>query len=209
MDLQTAQDDDLEHNSYEFSPSRSFYFFLTLRSMPSDAIPGVLAAVRVLDDNDVSVFAYRLIAPERLPSSQFLCSLSADDCIISLRACLLIYVVTRGCLIPRDFQLQASLETVHGRDSVIIAGTGHGKTLCIVIPLLLYPGATSITVSPLKRLQMMQVCIISDTPSCRYFIYSCQVKDFLSLGIPSLAINEDTPHSEAIWKVSSSRVFAQ
>ncbi|KAF8238311.1 hypothetical protein L208DRAFT_1496061, partial [Tricholoma matsutake] len=102
-----------------------------------------------------------LIAPKRVPSSQFLCSLSADDCIILLHACLLIYVVTHGHLISCNFQLQASLETVHGCDSMIIAGMGHGKTLCIVIPLLLCPGATSITKSPLKRLQMMQVCIIS------------------------------------------------
>ena len=134
-------------------------FFLLLRSMPSDAIPRVLAAIRALNNNDITGYAYKLISDEQLPSYDFLSSLSASDCAIALRVCLLVYAVTHGNIIPCAFQLQASLETVHGCDSVIIAATGHGKTLCIVIPLLLCSGSTTITVSPLKCLQMMQVVI--------------------------------------------------
>ena len=66
--------------------------------------------------------------------------------------------MTCGHLIPHDFQLEAALKSLHGCDSVVIAGTGQGKTLCIVIPLLLHPSTMSIMISPLKRLQMMQVC---------------------------------------------------
>lgn len=141
-----------------FSPSRCANFDLTLRSMPGTAVPGILLAIRQLDDDDVFHFTHLLIAPERLPSRQFLELLSRSDCVTSLRACLLVYVVMRGRLVPRDFQLEAALESLHGCDSVVIAGTGQGKTLCIVVPLLLHPGTMSITIPPLKRLQMMQVC---------------------------------------------------
>ncbi|KIK90666.1 hypothetical protein PAXRUDRAFT_151398, partial [Paxillus rubicundulus Ve08.2h10] len=55
------------------------------------------------------------------------------------------------------FQLQASLAILNGKDSIITAGTGSGKTLCIIIPLLLRPQSISITVSLLKWLQATQV----------------------------------------------------
>ena len=35
------------------------------------------------------------------------------------------------------------------------------------------------------------------------------MKEFISLGVPSLAINEDTTHSEVIWKVTVSYIFLQ
>ncbi|KAG2353568.1 hypothetical protein BDR07DRAFT_1309106, partial [Suillus spraguei] len=70
-----------------------------------------------------------------------------------LRACLTVYVLTSTVIVPRQFQLEAVLATLNGRDSVITAGTGSGKTLCIIIPILLRPGTVSITISPLKRLQ--------------------------------------------------------
>ena len=147
----------LELMDAEYSPCDSFYFFLRICSMPLDAMPGVLSAIRALDDRDASAFARCLIAPERLPSD-YLESLCPDDLCVLLRACLLVYTVMRSAIVPREFQLQASLESIHGCDSMVIAGTGHGKTLYIVIPMLLCPGTTTITMSPLKRLQMMQVC---------------------------------------------------
>ena len=67
------------------------------------------------------------------------------------------------------------------RDCITIAGTGCGKTLCILIPLLLRPNFVSITISLLKRLQTTQVL-----QSERY-------------GIKTIAINEDTPNDEALW----------
>ena len=122
--------------------------------MPLDAMPSVLSAIRALDNKDASTFACHLIATEQLPSG-YLESLCLDDLCVLLQACLLVMC---SAIVPREFQLQASLESICGRDSMVIAGTGHGKTLCIVIPMLLCPGTTTITMSPLKRLQMMQVC---------------------------------------------------
>ncbi|KAG2074459.1 hypothetical protein BDR04DRAFT_1008020, partial [Suillus decipiens] len=74
-----------------------------------------------------------------------------------LRACLIVYVLTSTAIVPRQFQLEAALATLNGRDSVINAGTGSGKTLCILTPILLRPGTVSMTISPLKRLQATQV----------------------------------------------------
>ncbi|KAF8871288.1 P-loop containing nucleoside triphosphate hydrolase protein [Infundibulicybe gibba] len=149
-------------------------------------IPGTLHAIRSLDDNDILDIAYCIIQPERLPSPELLESLSKPDHALCLRACLLVYTITRGRIVPTDFQLEAALETARGRDSVVISGTGSGKTLCIVIPLLLFPTTITITISPLKRLQMMQV------------------KDFAEYGIETVAINEDTPHSPDLWaKISN------
>ncbi|KAG1723312.1 hypothetical protein EDD22DRAFT_790159, partial [Suillus occidentalis] len=74
-----------------------------------------------------------------------------------LRACLIIYVLTATIIIPCQFQFEAVLATLNGRDSFVTAGTGSGKTLCIIIPILLHPGTVTMTISPLKRLQATQV----------------------------------------------------
>ncbi|KAG2362625.1 hypothetical protein BDR07DRAFT_1284288, partial [Suillus spraguei] len=74
-----------------------------------------------------------------------------------LRACLIVYVLTSMAIVPHQFQLEAVLAMLNGRDSVITAGTGSGKTLCIIIPILLRPGTVRMTISPLKWLQATQV----------------------------------------------------
>ncbi|KIJ04693.1 hypothetical protein PAXINDRAFT_94430, partial [Paxillus involutus ATCC 200175] len=53
------------------------------------------------------------------------------------RACVIIYILTSLKIVPHVFQLQASLVILNGRDTVITAGTGSGKTLCLLIPMLL------------------------------------------------------------------------
>ncbi|KAG1828315.1 hypothetical protein F4604DRAFT_1640580 [Suillus subluteus] len=79
-------------------------------------------------------------------------------------------------IVPRVFQLEAILATLNGRDSIITAGTGCGKTLCLIIPNLLRPDTISVTISPLKRLQITQV-------------NAC-----MKYGISTISINEDTPN---------------
>ncbi|KAJ7771319.1 P-loop containing nucleoside triphosphate hydrolase protein, partial [Mycena maculata] len=86
-------------------------------------------------------------------------------------------------LVVKSFHIKDSLASTSGRDSAVIARTGYGKTSCIAIPLLLEPDTITLTVSPLKRLQMMQV------------------QDFMQkYNIPTLAINEDTSDSPDLWK---------
>jgi replicative superfamily II helicase len=85
-------------------------------------------------------------------------------------------------------QLRTVLADHHGFDCLIAAGTGSGKTLPTALKILLdNPAAalTTITLSPLKRLQVTQE------------------NDFNSkYGISTVVINEDTPRDDAWWDVS-------
>ncbi|KAH9953285.1 hypothetical protein BGW80DRAFT_1192669, partial [Lactifluus volemus] len=76
--------------------------------------------------------------------------------------CVLLSTVTNGEKIPREFQLKAVLALLFGQDTLIDAGTGSGKTLCMILPALLDPTAMSLVISPLKRLQVLQVSSTSD-----------------------------------------------
>ncbi|KAF8834573.1 hypothetical protein BDN67DRAFT_873768, partial [Paxillus ammoniavirescens] len=112
----------------------------------------------------------------------YLLTLSDNERIDTLWACLVIWVITRGTVVPRIFQLQASLAMLRRRDNVIIAGTGSGKMLCLLIPMLLRPDSISITISLLKHLQTSQVL-------------ECQ-----KYGIDTIAINKDTPNDPTLWE---------
>jgi ATP-dependent helicase YprA (DUF1998 family) len=60
-------------------------------------------------------------------------------------------------------QLRAILATYNGSDSLVNAGTGSGKTLPIALNLLLddpLDNGISLTILPLKWLQVMQVKIL-------------------------------------------------
>ncbi|KAI9567580.1 hypothetical protein HD554DRAFT_976991 [Boletus coccyginus] len=65
---------------------------------------------------------------DRLPID-YISTLAEPDQRDALRWCLIVYVLTSK-IVPRVFQLQASVATLNGRDSIITAGTGCGKTLC-------------------------------------------------------------------------------
>jgi ATP-dependent helicase YprA (DUF1998 family) len=66
-------------------------------------------------------------------------------------------MVTKGAKTPRLFQIQAMLAVLEKKDLVVRAGTGYGKTLCMVLPLLVNREAIAITVTPLKLLQRKHV----------------------------------------------------
>ena len=70
-----------------------------------------------------------------------------------------------------------------GQDSLTDVGTGNGKTLCMIIPCLLSPKTISVVISPLKRLQAVQVL------------------EFERYHVKTMAINEDTPNDPELWKV--------
>jgi len=91
-------------------------------------------------------------------------------------------------MVPREMQLRSILADQRGRDSLISAGTGSGKTLPIALCTLLDDPAkkkVTIVVSPLKRLQ------------------KSQANEFTTrFGIRAVAINEDTPRDSTWWSVS-------
>ena len=62
---------------------------------------------------------------------------------------------------PYEWQLDVAEAILLGLDCVVIAGTGSGKTIPFMLPLLLHPDKMAlIIVSPLKVLQQDQVCFL-------------------------------------------------
>ncbi|KAJ7774230.1 P-loop containing nucleoside triphosphate hydrolase protein [Mycena maculata] len=57
---------------------------------------------------------------------------------------------------PYQWQIDVSEALVLGLDAVVIAGTGAGKTIPFMMPLLLYPKKFVLVISPLKILQADQ-----------------------------------------------------
>ncbi|KII90888.1 hypothetical protein PLICRDRAFT_158307 [Plicaturopsis crispa FD-325 SS-3] len=141
-----------------------------------------LKAIRDLSDTDMMLEALAELPFEHEPDEELLKTLSPQQQNDCWRACLLVHAVTDRKLVPRTFQLEAAMPTLRNEDSVVIAGTGSGKTLIAAIPCLLHPEAISFIVSPLKRLQ------------------SAQVNDYARLGVRAIAINGDTPRDDALWK---------
>src|SRR3984885_7287569 len=100
---------------------------------------------------------FQEICSSKRPGPEFLAKLDNSERDTVYKCCLLLSTVTNGNKVPREFQLEATLALLAGRDSLINAGTGSGKTLCMVLPALLDPTSISLVISPLKRLQLLQV----------------------------------------------------
>jgi len=100
---------------------------------------------------------FQHICSSKRPGLDFMEKLDDSKCDTVHKCCLLLSTVTDGKKIPREFQLEATLALCAGQDSLIHAATGSGKTLCMVLLALLDAKVVSLVVSPLKRLQVLQV----------------------------------------------------
>ena len=119
----------------------------------------------------------------------YLNSLSTDDMTACLWAIMICWVMSKMTMVPREMQLHVVLADVHAKDALVAAGTGSGKSLSIALCILLGdPTANylSITISPLKRLQVTQESDFNNR-----------------FGIPTVTINEDTPRDNEWWNVST------
>ena len=137
-----------------------------------------------MDFTALSEVARKVIPQDRLPSEQFVGPLQETQQTEVLRALLLVYFLSLGNIIPRESQLLAVIESLSGRDGLVTAATGSGKTLIMIMLSLLRPDDISVLIVPLKRLQ------------------HSQLRAFASFGIPSVVINEDTPDDTELWTVS-------
>lgn len=140
--------------------------------------------IRELDSKYLETVFDILVPAERHFPPTFWQKYSVEDKHTGLRACLLMWVTTKKEVLPRDFQIEATIAIMTGRDCLIDVGTGYGKTLCMALSCLLAPKELAVIFSPLKRLQAVQVL------------------QFMQYGIKSIAINEETPNSPDLWKVS-------
>ena len=127
---------------------------------------------------------YETQIPKNLaPPATFWSGYNEKQIKYGLQSCLLLWIASFSKLVPRECQLRAIISTMSGQDSLIDVGTGNGKTLCMILPCLLSPKTISIVISPLKRLQAVQVL------------------EFERYHVNTVAINEDTPNDPELWKV--------
>jgi hypothetical protein len=149
-----------------------------------------LRLMRVCSGDELGDLISVLGLHEWLPSV-FLSTLDDADLTVCYRAAIICYGVTRSVQVPREMQLKAMLSDSQGKDTLVSAGTGSGKTLPIALNVLLNDSdkcLVTLVLSPLKRLQVTQE---SDFNSC--------------YGIPTVVVNEDTLREDLWWHVSASR----
>jgi replicative superfamily II helicase len=142
---------------------------------------------RTCDAEEFSQLTSGVIADGRLPK-EFLDSLKEEDRTICHRACMICWSVTGSVCVPREMQLRVILAERHGFDALVASGTGSGKTLPMALTMLLDDPAhhrVTITISPLKRLQVTQESDFNR----RY-------------GIRTVVINDDTKSENSWWDVS-------
>jgi ATP-dependent helicase YprA (DUF1998 family) len=126
-------------------------------AVDSTTIAAIVQGIRELTLEDLQDAVSDLIPLELMPAATFFEALFPHERTEALKACLIIFILSGSKKVPRQFQLTASLASLAGRDSLVTSATGSGKTLCILIPLLLRPEQVSFLISPLKRLQSTQV----------------------------------------------------
>ena len=130
-----------------------------------------------------------IILTDRAPPAAFWVPYNDDERNTGLGAFLLVWTATHSKLASREFQLEATIAIMSGRDSLIDVGTGYGKTLCVIIFCLLNPESLFVIFFPLERLQAVQVL------------------EFECYGIKTLVINADTPNDPDLWNVRPRKVL--
>ncbi|KAJ7120720.1 P-loop containing nucleoside triphosphate hydrolase protein [Mycena crocata] len=141
-----------------------------------------LAELRQKPLLELKALAAQVIPPQLPLPDAYIATLNDKSQTIAFLSTLLVYFYSQGRMIPRQYQLESTDAFSKGLDSLVDSGTGSGKTLCQILPNLLWPTTTSMTVSPLKRLQILQAA------------------EFERWGIKTVCINEDTPKDKKLWE---------
>ncbi|KAJ7611076.1 P-loop containing nucleoside triphosphate hydrolase protein [Mycena polygramma] len=113
----------------------------------------------------------------------FMNTLTSPEKLVVLEAFMYLDFASQGTKVPRALQLRANLAVKAGQDVLVRSGTGSGKTISMILPVLsLGKDAIVITISPLRLIQ------------------DNHVVEFEKYGIKSIAINCYTPKDQALWK---------
>lgn len=92
----------------------------------------------------------------------FTSQLSSEQYNLVVQAFMKLDHLTQGAKTPREFQLRTLLALHSGKDVIVHAGTGYGKTLAMILPMLLDSSKLAVTVSPLKVLHKSHVSLLDE-----------------------------------------------
>ena len=155
-----------------------------------------LQFIRACSGDELGELVHVLGLHDRLPSG-FLATLDDANLAVCYRAAIICYGVTGSVKVPCEMQLRVVLSDSQGKDMIVSAGAGSGKTLAIALNILLDDPddnlvtlLVTLTHSPLKHLQVTQE---SNFNTC--------------YGIPTVVINEDTPREDSWWNVRTHCLF--
>ncbi|KAJ7767332.1 P-loop containing nucleoside triphosphate hydrolase protein [Mycena metata] len=136
-----------------------------------------------MDTLPLPMSSFALTALRALPPV-FMASLTTQERVVVVDAFLYLDFASKGTKAPRELQLRAAIAVKAGEDLLVRSGTGTGKTLAMILPVLsMAKDSVVITISPLRLIQ------------------DNHVAEFGNYGIPSIAINCYTPNDPELWKV--------
>lgn len=129
-----------------------------------ESLQAELQHVYELPEKDLLSTARQLLPADALEALViYIATLSAHDQAVALRASLLLYVVSKKSKTPRAMQLECVRAMMSRKDCLVTAGTGSGKTIAMLLAVILDPLSITLVVSPLIRLQINQVSIFIST----------------------------------------------
>ncbi|EIW81995.1 hypothetical protein CONPUDRAFT_53597, partial [Coniophora puteana RWD-64-598 SS2] len=74
-----------------------------------------------------------------------------------LRASLLLFITSEHCMVLQRMQLECSKSMASRQNLIVNAFTSSGKTIAMLLPILLKPEKVLLIISPMKQLQLNQV----------------------------------------------------
>lgn len=96
---------------------------------------------------------------------------TVEDQRLALELFVLIDHASRGERSPRLFQVEAAISIIRGKDTIVRAGTGSGKTLVMILVLLYCKEDAAVTIVPLKCLQMFHVRLFAPSLYSHLIVY--------------------------------------
>ncbi|KAF8995196.1 P-loop containing nucleoside triphosphate hydrolase protein [Cyathus striatus] len=157
----------------------------------TEITPLTMSDILSLSRMDVAQELYtKHIPSDKALPSDFWNKFTKKEQLFGLKASLALLVASNFEKVPREFQLEATMALCTMKDALVDVGTGYGKTFCMIIPALLFPHHVTLVISPLKKLQEMQVL------------------EFQAYGILALAINDETSNDNTLWKDINSGAYS-
>ena len=141
----------------------------TINSIPATTVAMVYSCA-------TSLVSSELINIKRIEEKKTALSIKIEDMMLELQVCMgvplrfqqqrdvcwafnIMDKLTEGKKVPRLFQMRTALEIIAGKNIVVRAGTGSGKTIAMALAMLLRTQWIFVTLAPLLALQEQHVSL--------------------------------------------------